>query len=62
MQRHLEQCYFVKFCVKLKKTAINAFCMFQEAYEEEVMSRVIVFMWHKRFKNGRKENKHAKKH
>jgi hypothetical protein len=44
MQRHLEQRYSVKFCVKLKKTATQTFRMIQEDYQEEVMSRGMVFM------------------
>ena len=46
------QRYSIKFCAKLNKTATETFGMIQEAYKEEAMSRAMVFMWHKRFKDG----------
>ncbi|XP_029171344.1 protein GVQW3-like [Nylanderia fulva] len=55
MQRHLEQRYLIKFCAKLNKTATETFGMIQEAYKEEAMSRAMVFMWHKRLKDGRED-------
>ena len=55
MQRHLDQRYSMKFCAKLNKTATQTFGMIQETYKEEAMSRAMVFMWHKRFKEGRKD-------
>ena len=55
MQRHLEQRYSIKFCVKLDKTATETFNMIQLAHKEVAMSRAMVFMWHKRFKDGRED-------
>ncbi len=55
MQCHLEQRYSVKFCVKLKKTATQTFHTIQKDYQEEAMSRAMVFMWHKRFENGQED-------
>ncbi|XP_029162602.1 protein GVQW3-like [Nylanderia fulva] len=55
MQRHLEQRYLIKFCAKLNKTATETFGMIQEAYKKEAMSRAMVFMWHKRLKDGRED-------
>lgn len=52
MQRHLEQRYSVKLCVKLRKIAIETFCIIQETYEEEAVSRTMVFVRRKRFENG----------
>jgi hypothetical protein len=42
----------IKFCVKLKKTATETFKMSKNAYDEECLSRISVFKWHKRFKEG----------
>lgn len=55
MQRLLEQRCSIKFCVKLKKTGMETFKMIKEAYKEDAMSRAMVFMWHKRFKDGRED-------
>ncbi|XP_035208563.1 protein GVQW3-like [Stegodyphus dumicola] len=53
MEQHLEQRYAIKFCVRLNKTATETLGMLQEAFNEEFMSRAMIFMWHKRFKDGR---------
>ncbi|KFM65576.1 hypothetical protein X975_25174, partial [Stegodyphus mimosarum] len=52
MEQHLEQCYAIKFCVRLNKTTMETLGIFQEAFKEEAMSYAMIFMWHKRFKDG----------
>jgi hypothetical protein len=42
----------IKFCAKLKKTAIETFEKLKSAYGEECLSRTGVSEWHKRFKEG----------
>ncbi|XP_050527959.1 protein GVQW3-like [Daktulosphaira vitifoliae] len=42
----------IKFLVKLKKTAVESFCILCEVYGEECLSRARSFKWHKRFCNG----------
>jgi hypothetical protein len=44
----------IKFCVKLKKTAIETFEMLKSAYGEECLLGPSVFEWHKRFKEAQK--------
>ena len=52
MEQHLEQCYAIKFCVRLNKTATETLGMIQEAYKEEAMTHAMVFMWNERFQDG----------
>jgi hypothetical protein len=49
----MEQTAAIKFCVKLKKTAIETFEVLKSMYGEECLSKISVFEWHKRFKEGR---------
>ena len=42
-----EQGVNVKFLVKLKKSATEAFQLLTEAYGEDCVSRTRVFEWHK---------------
>lgn len=53
METNIEQRYAIKFCVRLNKTATDTLTMIQEAFKEDAMSRAMVFVWHKRFKDGR---------
>ena len=46
---------YLKFLVKLKKNSTECFKLLKEVYGKNVMSRLRVFKWHKRFKSGRKE-------
>ncbi|XP_046396633.1 histone-lysine N-methyltransferase SETMAR-like [Ischnura elegans] len=55
MQRLIEQRYSVKFCVKLGKNGPETFQMLQQAYKEDAMSRAMVFVCNKRFKEGRED-------
>lgn len=48
-----EQRINIKFLVKLRKTATEAYDMLLEAYGDTCMSRARVFEWHRRFSMGR---------
>jgi hypothetical protein len=50
----MEQRAAIKFCIKLKKTAIKRSEMFKSAYGEEYLSRTSASEWHKRFKEVQK--------
>jgi hypothetical protein len=52
-----EQRVNIKFLVKLKKSATEAFQLLTEAYGEDCMSRARVFEWHERFSEGRESVK-----
>ena len=43
----------LKFLVRLGKYSSEALCMLQQVYQEQTLSRSTVFLWHKRFKEGR---------
>ena len=53
MQETIEQRYAIKFCVKLNKSATETFASLIQAYGDATLSRTMVFMWHKAFKEGR---------
>ena len=53
MQRSLEQCYAIKFCVELGKSGSEMLQLLRTAYGDAVMSSAQVFRWHKVFKDGR---------
>ena len=48
----IEQRIYIKFCVKLGKTATETLKMLRDVYEDSFMSRTRVFEWHKRFVEG----------
>ena len=52
MQENIEQCYTIKFCVKLNKSSTDTFASLIEAYGEATLSRTMVFKWQKAFKEG----------
>ena len=52
MQENIEQRYAIKFCVKLNKSATETFASLTEAYGDATLSRIMVFKWHKAFKEG----------
>ena len=52
MQENMEQCYAIKFCVKLNKSATETFASLTEVYGDATLSRTMVFKWHKAFKEG----------
>ena len=49
----LEEQYAIKLCFKLGKNAKEIHGMLQTAFQPFCMTRVSVFEWHKRFKEGR---------
>lgn len=53
----MEQRVNLKFLVKLKKTATEAYAMLKEVYGNECLSRTQTFEWFKRFKEGRETTK-----
>ena len=50
-----EQRTNLKFLVRLGKSPLEALCMLQQVYQEETLSRSTIFLWHKRFKEGRED-------
>ena len=50
----LEERYAIKFCFKLGKNATTeTYGILQTAFGASCMNRASVFVWHKRFKEGR---------
>ena len=49
----LEKQYAIKFCLKLGKNATEMYGMLQTAFGASCMNWASVFVWHKRFKEGR---------
>ena len=49
----LEERYAIKLCSKLGQNATEMYGMLQTAFQPFCMNRVLVFEWHKRFKEGR---------
>ena len=49
----LEEQYAIKFCFKLGKNATETQGMLQTAFRPSCLNRASVFVWHKRFKEGR---------
>ena len=54
----LEERYAIKFCFKLGKNAdTETYGMLQTAFRPSCMNRASVFEWHKRFKEGRDDER-----
>lgn len=53
MNNFQEQRVCIKFCVKLGKTASEAYGLLKQAYGEDALGQTTCFEWFKRFKNGR---------
>ena len=51
-----EQRVDVKFCVKLGKSAIEAYHLLKKLYDDECLSRTQVFEWFKRLKREGKRS------
>lgn len=49
MSNKPEQHVFIKFCIKLGKSATETFEMIKKAFKNEAMTRSKTFEWHKRF-------------
>ena len=47
-----EQYAAVKFCVRLQKSATEAYRLLQQAYSKDVLSKATAFQWFKQFKEG----------
>ena len=55
MQGNMEQCYTIKFCVKLKKTKQEAYKMLKEAYGDKQMNQASFYWWFNRFSEGNEQ-------
>jgi hypothetical protein len=53
MDGKIEQCVFIKFCVKLGKSATKTLEMLHKAFGEHSLCQTAVSEWHSRFKAGR---------
>jgi hypothetical protein len=53
MQENIKKRYAIKFCVKLNKSATETFASLTEAYGDATLWRIMVFKWHKAFKEVR---------
>jgi hypothetical protein len=52
MHCKIEQHVYIKFCIKLSKSATKTLEMLHEAFGEHSLSQTAVFEWHSRFKAG----------
>lgn len=48
----MEQCYAIKFCVKLGKSGNENVQILKEAYKDKVLSQSQIYKWHTAFRNG----------
>ena len=53
----LEERYAIKLCFKLGKNVTETYGMLQTAFKPSFMNRASVFVWHKRFKEGRESER-----
>ncbi|KAJ8941799.1 hypothetical protein NQ318_015924 [Aromia moschata] len=53
LDKSMKQRVNLKFLVKLGKTFTEAYAMLKEVYGNEYLSRTQIFVWFKRFKEGR---------
>ena len=53
LQDTLEERYAIKFYFTLGKNATETYGMLQTAFRPSCMNRTSVFVWHKKFKEGR---------
>jgi hypothetical protein len=49
----IDQCFCIRFCVKLGKSTSETVEMLHEAFGEHSLSLTAVFEWHSCFKGGR---------
>jgi hypothetical protein len=49
---NLEQCYAIKFCVKLGEGGTDTYEKIQKAFGNDSLLRAQVIQWHKDFVNG----------
>ena len=55
MQKNIEQRYAITFCVRLKKTKLEAYGMLMEAYEDEQMNQASFYRWFNRVSEGNEQ-------
>lgn len=55
MQGSMEQCYAIKFSVKLKKTKLEAYEMLRKGYGDDLMSSASFYKWFNRFSEENKQ-------
>ena len=53
VQRSLEQCYAIKFCMKLGKSGSETLQFLRTPYGDAILSSAQVLRWQKAFKDGR---------
>jgi hypothetical protein len=53
MDQRKEQRVCIKFCANLGKSATENLTMIQQAFGDQILSRMQVFQWHYRFKTSR---------
>ena len=53
--KNLEQWINIKYCVKTGKSASETLVLLTVAYGEYTKKKLIVFEWHRRFKEGRED-------
>jgi hypothetical protein len=46
MDGKMEECVYIKFCVKLDNSATETLEMLREAFGEHSLSRTTIFEWH----------------
>ena len=52
-----EEGHAIKFCFKLGKYGTETYGMLQTAFRPSCMNRASVFVWHKRFKEGKESER-----
>jgi [histone H3]-lysine36 N-dimethyltransferase SETMAR len=57
MDKKEEQRVCIKFCVKNDLSSVEIFQMLQVAFKEQCLSRAVIYLWIKRFKEGRESVK-----
>jgi hypothetical protein len=53
MDGKIEQCVYIKFCVKLSKSATETPEVLREVFGQQSLSWTAIFEWHSCFKAGR---------
>ena len=53
--KNLGQRIYIKFCVKIGKSASETLALLTVAYGEYAMKKLSVFEWHRRFKEGQED-------
>jgi hypothetical protein len=53
MDGNIEQCVYIRFCVKLSKSATKILEMLREIFAGQSLSWTAVVEWHSRFKASR---------